>query len=326
VPYGPFTIKSGVQLVHESIGELNEVIVDDGVEVTFVPEDKVGELVLPDRLHAFLNDLRVLRRLPLCYLVPDAGLLPPESIRFFNVDRTWVDRVIDGVLTVGATGTVEYAYSYGVLRLVRQRLDADLEEAAVAQVPATTWKGRTGAMTGMLVRSELVRRWPDMIVEARTKQNAAIPVLRSEPISRDIYISIFAGSPGVVRVREPHTGLRFGVEEVSPGVYEVDGRQTDGARKAPSVEIKLRSTAIRGEQHRVIDVKKLSQKVGPSRMVALHLEQRPYVQEFVHDVPEPQGSRAVDSFPDKTLGLRRGSVDLSSLQQRAQRMQEAGQS
>ena len=41
--------------------------------------------------------------MPFSYLVPDADLLPIESIRFFYVDRAWTDALVQGVLSVGTT-------------------------------------------------------------------------------------------------------------------------------------------------------------------------------------------------------------------------------
>ena len=39
--------------------------------------------------------------MPFSYLVPDAELLPLESIRFFYLDRAWTDALVQGALSVG---------------------------------------------------------------------------------------------------------------------------------------------------------------------------------------------------------------------------------
>src|SRR2546430_17594012 len=56
--------------------------------------------------------LRLLVGVPFQYLVPDAAMLPEESIRFFHIDRSWTDRLVDGVLTVGEVGTREQAHHH----------------------------------------------------------------------------------------------------------------------------------------------------------------------------------------------------------------------
>ena len=54
--------------------------------------------VVPGELRRFLARLRLLHGVPFCYLVPDAELLPPESIRFFYLDRAWTDALVQGAL------------------------------------------------------------------------------------------------------------------------------------------------------------------------------------------------------------------------------------
>ena len=44
--------------------------------------------------------LRLLHGVPFSYLVPDAELLPVESIRFFYLDRAWTDALVQGALSV----------------------------------------------------------------------------------------------------------------------------------------------------------------------------------------------------------------------------------
>src|ERR1700685_4299755 len=45
--------------------------------------------------------VQLLQGVPFNYLVPDAAMLPPESLRFFTVDPNWVTALIDGALSVG---------------------------------------------------------------------------------------------------------------------------------------------------------------------------------------------------------------------------------
>ena len=63
------------------------------------PDD--GEHVVPGELRRFLARLRLLHGVPFSYLVPDAELLPVESIRFFYLDRAWTDALVQGALSVG---------------------------------------------------------------------------------------------------------------------------------------------------------------------------------------------------------------------------------
>ena len=70
----------------------------------------IPESTLPPYMEMFLAHLRLLIGVPFDYLVPDARLLPDESIRFFYLDRSWTDRLVDGAIAVGKIGTREQAH------------------------------------------------------------------------------------------------------------------------------------------------------------------------------------------------------------------------
>jgi hypothetical protein len=273
---------TGVQAVLDVVNVYNIQSTQDGLEFAS-PGDfdkwKVEGVKMPERLRAFLDDLRLLRRIPISYLVPDPDLLPPESIRFFHVNQTWIDRIIDGVFSNTNVGTVDFHYSLTTLQLIRSAVD-----------PAP------GGMTGILIRSELTRRWPKMIVRAFSSavagvdDESTIPVLRAEAISRDIFIALFAGQPKRIHIREPFEGVRFGVESKPNGGYEVDKRTADGNVLNDDEPITLRSSSLRTLDVIALRNQLAARSMGDARGVALHLEQRPFVQIFVDSVPEPAGS------------------------------------
>lgn len=49
----------------------------------------------------WLTRLRLLDGVPFPYIVPTDGMLPNESIRFFHLDRNWLDALVDGALSTG---------------------------------------------------------------------------------------------------------------------------------------------------------------------------------------------------------------------------------
>jgi hypothetical protein len=303
---------SGIEAVHQYLSNYQVEVGPDGLSLVTGDGGNYGaDVALPERLREFLIDLRLLRHLPLAYLVPDAALLPPESIRFFHVDPTWVDRIIDGVFAAANTGTVDFVFSYSMLQMARSGIDKELTDLAKAQVPGTGWTGDK-PMTGMLIRSELARRWPDVIVRAYTSAAdpadptvPTMPVLRAEPISKDIYIALFAGQPQMVHVREPNVGTRYGVEArdnpTPTHPYQVDSRPTDGNTPENATPIVL---SYRGASNlRILNLNALATDSNSAedspRQVALNLEQLPYVQEFKH-LPTHQESRG--STNPATLG------------------------
>lgn len=302
--YEPLQTKSAVALLKEWFSGISYQQGADGVELVMPLTTKsgiVGKLAFPDRLEEYLVGLRLLRNIPLCYLVPDAALLPPESIRFFNVDYTWVDRVIDGVFASANTGTVDATFTYTFLSEIRKALDARLANVAKETGDTSNWAPGAKPMTGMLMRSAIVRRWPDMIVEAFRDAAGTQPagLLRAEPISKDVYIALFAGAPQRVLVKEPFVGVRFGVEkegtEENP-VYRVDKRDADGKQILGDVTIPLTP------ERRMQLLGVAGQMGSVPRRVALHLEQRPYQQIFLKTIQEEKGS---------VSPLTRGPITLS---------------
>lgn len=275
--------KTGIEAVLDVTSVYDVQPSQDGLEFAS-PNDfgnwKIDGVTMPERLREFIEDLRVLRRIPISYLVPDAAMLPPESIRFFWVDQTWIDRVIDGVFSNTNVGTVDFHYNLTSLQAIRDALTLS-----------------SGMMTGILIRSELARRWPKMTVDAYSVLNAGvdapgdIKVLRAEPISRDIFIALFDGRPRRLHIREPFEGVRFGVEGQFPN-YNVDRRDAKGIVQNDDVTI-----AFRDLTRRTLNIENLRNNLTPANMqdargVALHLEQRPFVQVFLDNVSETKGSVA----------------------------------
>ena len=302
--YGPLTKKSGVQAV---AGCLNLFLTEDGLDLATPTKEYFPEQVaIAERLRDWLVDLRLLRRVPIAYLVPDAALLPPESIRFFHVDPTWVDRLVDGVFSAVNIGTLDSFFNYAMLALAREGIDEELLLRAQDQVPDTAWTP-SQPLTGMLIRSELVRRWPDLIVRAYSGQkddsqdSLPLPILRAEPITRDIYIALFAGEPEMVHLREPYFGVRYGVESrpedewTEDYPYKLDRRLNNGESAGSSILLEFHDLSRRILNLRDIGVQ--STVENSPRQVALNLEQRAYVQELKQQHPEALGSVAIESFP-----------------------------
>ncbi|MFL5804865.1 MAG: hypothetical protein ACJ8CR_24365, partial [Roseiflexaceae bacterium] len=62
---------------------------------------------LPSGIVAWFDNLRLLRGVPFNYLMPDERMLPPESIRFFQVDPQWIEALVDGAWSLGFAGVAE---------------------------------------------------------------------------------------------------------------------------------------------------------------------------------------------------------------------------
>ncbi len=183
------------------------------------PDD--GDHVVPGVIRRALAELRLLHSVPFSYLVADSSLLPPESIRFFYLDRNWTDALIQGVLSVGTFTAADRAQLEALFPIVRREVD---EAERVLRRPdgEPRLEGDGGTITGFLMRSKVVSGWPGLHVRAyrsdRQQDADIIPesdpdrlkVLRLERLAPAVLLVLFDGVPAVVHVEEPRQGIQFG--------------------------------------------------------------------------------------------------------------------
>jgi hypothetical protein len=209
------------------------------------PEAPVPDL--PPYALSFLGHLRLLVGVPFDYLVPDPRMLPNESIRFFHLDRSWTDRLVDGVLAVGKIGTREQAHHQAAAPALEAQLD-DVEPnirpmqrglASVEDRAATAEQDAGQPITGMLLRSALVSGWPHMDIVAYAA-GVKLTLLRLERLAPAVLIALWAGIPDRVQLEEPHHGIQFGASSTGDelGVLRrrPDGRISPNADTLGTVE------------------------------------------------------------------------------------------
>ena len=122
---------------------------------------------LPKIVAKWFDDLKLLKCLPFNYLLPDEKILPTESINFFWVDTLWVECLINGALSVVGIN----------------------DKDSISQESSND----KNIITGCLLRSEVVSGWPDIIIEAYSKDGTKLESLRIEKLSDSILICMFAG-------------------------------------------------------------------------------------------------------------------------------------
>ncbi|MGK5543607.1 hypothetical protein ACSNOH_02540 [Streptomyces sp. URMC 127] len=147
-------------------------------------------------LAAALDQVALLAATPLGHLVPDARMLPSESLRFFHVDAQWCAALRDGVLSTGIGTSLDAA------------VDAVARETLEPPRP----------LSGLLMRSALVKGWPDVVVEPqRTPAEGGAPqlldIVHRVVIGSDLLLCLVDGVPDQVVFREPHEGIHFGIDE-----------------------------------------------------------------------------------------------------------------
>ena len=208
------------------------------------------EAEMPPYMESFLAHLRLLIGVPFDYLIADSKLLPDESIRFFYVDRSWTDRLVDGAISVGKIGTREQAHHQAHAPALDQQLDVSerivrilqrgLNNFPIAKQGNDAKPQAADVITGFLLRSAAVSGWPQMDVRAfrgdvpagtdpsQVNPQLAMPLLRLERLSPSVLIALFQGIPKLVWCEEPHHGVQFGVDETASGSLYIPVRDATG--------------------------------------------------------------------------------------------------
>lgn len=188
------------------------------------PPDQGGAGLLPDGARDWLAALRLLEGVPFQHLAVDDRLLPPESIRFFYLDRNWTDALIAGALSVSAITTDDRAQLQALYPQLRDELDAAERQVRVPGNEVAV-QGAADVVTGLLIRSRAVSGWPAMHVRAyRTDvpddgpddETSRLHLMRLERLSPSVLLALFDGVPAVVHLEEPRSGLQFGFELTDP--------------------------------------------------------------------------------------------------------------
>jgi hypothetical protein len=171
----------------------------------------------PEGLVEWLARLRLMEGVPFAYLVTHDELLPPESIRFFYINRNWTDAAVDGAASVGAVTSRDrelISASHGAL------MDAvDRAERLVRAVEDPV-DGPAGVLTGFLLRSRAVSGWPGLEVHAERDSSGTadrVRFLRLERLAPAVLLVIMDGIPDRVRLEEPRQGVQFGVDMTASG-------------------------------------------------------------------------------------------------------------
>tara|TARA_X000001036_G_scaffold438862_1_gene487905 strand:+ start:2431 stop:3501 length:1071 start_codon:yes stop_codon:yes gene_type:complete len=221
-----------------------------------------------DEVKNWLARLRVLEGVPFNYIVSSEEMLPNESIRFFHIDRNWLDAMIDGALSVGmldSRGALPSISDEENQELKYQDLLSDLDDLEVSREKFrvsnyTSFIGKNSlptsqALTGFLLRSTVVRDYPGIEVSAFDAPNVGpenddrwarkenrIQTIRQVRLSETILLCIFSGIPTHLRIQEPGEGLRLGLDPHNSHQcrYDLKYKNSDGQLANGLLKIRYR--------------------------------------------------------------------------------------
>ncbi len=193
---------------------------------------------IPDEITNWFRDLSKLRGVPFNYLAPDERALPPESIRFFQLDSAWIDCLLDGAFSVG--------------RVTSAALEQD---SGHETSPAANPHDR---VTGFLLRSDAVSGWPGLLVDAYDGNDNPLETLRMERLSDNVLICLFAGEAKTVEFHLRPETVHFGLDPNETAGYSKLLRDSQGIVKQT---LKVPLIPWRQETKRVIDISGLAQAI-----------------------------------------------------------------
>jgi hypothetical protein len=168
---------------------------------------------LIDDASGWLAKTALLEGVPFNHLVPDQRMLPVESARFFYIDQSWINMMLQGALSAGVFTSADQAVHNWLLPLMMQRIKrkvavrrSSLLKKPVAEDDAIL------PVAGMLLRSALLTSYPALTMEA-SDGNGIVDPLRMENIASNIRLVLWKKVPGKIIISQPDQGLSYGVED-----------------------------------------------------------------------------------------------------------------
>jgi hypothetical protein len=186
--------------------------------------------IMPGQIIEWLAKRSLLYDVPFNNLVPNARMLPVESLRFFYVDPNWIDSLIDGALSVGVQSSRDSLFHKLLRDSLHRAVDGVLQEVRDKLRGVASGGGPpTGALAGFVLRSAVVSGWPGLEVMAWSAADQTNPMkaLRLDRVSPTVMIGIYPDVPAKLEFNEPSEGLVFGFEDEGFAIRYLPG--TEGA-------------------------------------------------------------------------------------------------
>ena len=263
----------------------------------------------------WLTRLRLLEPIPFQYMVPSEDMLPSETIRYFHIDRNWIDALIDGALSVTLNSSRERQWLLKEMDDGKTRYVSILEDLDIAENLADEYrnyissrsnsnissKQAGGKLTGFLFRSTVVRDYPGLEITGYSSENNIdvweknnqVSIHRFARLSKSIIMVIFNGCPTHIRFQEPAEGIRIGVDgdatqfnlklKNPDGTLLSNGMKIDVNRRSYGDKSVLDILGMYNSLEEKITLNDLSASFDKqeSALIATQMLQYPYQQDFV---------------------------------------------
>lgn len=152
----------------------------------------------------WILDRMYLVNVPAHYLISDQTHLPPESLRFFHIDRNWIDAMLDGALSIS---NHMQCYDSKIRTVIKKMVNAYFE-APLDTEPDTMTSDDAGSKTsdkpkllpqvptyGFLLRSDICSQFPHLVVEAEMPNLLGAPIVYHKNLDKGVMLCLFDRVP-----------------------------------------------------------------------------------------------------------------------------------
>jgi hypothetical protein len=143
----------------------------------------------PDTVTDWLERIKTLKGVPMRYLIPDAQMLRPESLRFFTLDINWVNALLDGACSIARS----------------------VSGVSVTPTPWLYSADSLGKVSGCLLNSGVVLGWPGLRISAWAGQTE-LERIYDDSLVPGLRLLMFDGDLDRLEITEGGECLHFGVD------------------------------------------------------------------------------------------------------------------
>jgi hypothetical protein len=218
---------------------------------------------VPMDIQDWLGRLLLLYGVPFHYLVPEEGMLLPESIRFFYLDPGWIKCLLEGACGVGRSSTVDDLLDQHLRNQFLDYAGKKASEVRAGQKGDLHWP-----LSGFLLRSLVVEGWQGLEMKAAGvdgQGNRIDPLepLRIDRLSPEIMLCIFNGKVTDIEITQPPEGMHFGASAKGGNAFQKLHLRKLFPADAAGDELDLPATEVpmRADVQRVIDIRSLADQM-----------------------------------------------------------------
>lgn len=176
----------------------------------------------PPELYNWLEKLWTFEGIPYNYLIPDERMLPKESLRFFSVDPDWMACLVHGAFSVGKDAGSNHWQE-----------DDDSH-------PVNVHLNEQDALSGFILKSEVVSGWPGLQVEITVEHEGTISKVNAfkRLLGPSTLLFLFVGEAQRIDFHLKPEALHFGfyLEEEDAG-WQKSPRDDSGAETETVIDL-----------------------------------------------------------------------------------------